>query len=473
MMKRWRGHVNVWFGTWFGAWFCALKAKLSKGIYPQSLYGRLALVWLLALGVGHLIQNIYSYMSIYDDQIARADYYLAQDLSLLLPILEHASPAEREVWVKKMRRHAYHYELTPLKDATLFATSTPLAASELTRHRVSAPVKQELAQHYQIRSSAGLHAHEMRRFYFVLADQTVLQAILHQPVWPVDWWEGLVFSLQVFVVLGFTWLAVRQVTQPLRKLADATSALGHSLQGEALAEDGPSEVARAAAAFNTMQAQIKKHLAERVQILAAIAHDLQTPLTRMRLRVELMDAGELQKKLQADLSAMQNLVEEGVTFARSAQRSQEDLCWVDIDALLDSMVYDYLDAQQTVSLSGSLGRVMQTRPQSLKRILINLCDNALKFAGAAEIQVQVMADHRLSLAVLDRGPGIPEEQLQAVLEPFYRLEHSRNRTTGGTGLGLAIAQQLAQALDAELVLSKRDGGGLCARLILPMGEPAK
>ena len=456
--------------TCFHSWSGVLKCSVVDGIYPRSLYGRLALVWLLALGVGHLIQNIYSYVSIYDDQIARADYYLAQDLTILLPILESAAPAERQAWIKKMRRHAYHYELTRPEDTPLLASSLPLPSSELKRHSLSAPVKQELARHYAIRSSQGLNSQEMRRFYFVLADQTVLQAVLHQPVWPVDWWSGLVFSLQVVVVLGFTWLAVRQATRPLRKLADATSALGRSLQGEALPEDGPSEVARAAAAFNTMQAQIKKHLAERVQILAAIAHDLQTPLTRMRLRVELMDAGELQKKLQADLSAMQNLVEEGVTFARSAQRSQEELCRVDIDALLDSMVYDYLDAQHKVTLSGSVGRVILTRPQSLKRILINLCDNALKFAGAAELQVEVIAENKISIAVLDRGPGIPEDQLQAVLEPFYRLENSRNRETGGTGLGLAIAQQLAQALDAELVLSKREGGGLCAMLILPLNK---
>jgi signal transduction histidine kinase len=232
-----------------------------------------------------------------------------------------------------------------------------------------------------------------------------------------------------------------------------------------LSEDGPSEVARAAAAFNLMQAQIKHHLAERVQILAAISHDLQTPITRMRIRTELMEAGELREKLQSDLKAMQTLVEEGITFARSAQKNTEQPCKVDLDALLDSLVYDYLDAQHLVNLNGHLGEVICTRPNALKRLIINLVDNALKFAVEVELSVQRIDNMHIEISVRDRGPGIPESELQAVLDPFYRIENSRNRGTGGTGLGLAIAQRLAHALNGEVVLQNRDGGGLEARFI--------
>lgn len=441
-----------------------LRERLAS-YWPKSLFARLAFVWLLALGLGHLLQNIYAYMTIYDDQIARTDYYLAQDLTILLPILESASLTERVVWLKKMKRQAYHYELSSIDAKELLDTTMPFEPVQSHKRRLSTPLQQALIGQYPIRYSEGKNPEELRRFYFVLKDSQVVVAVMHQVIWPIDWGSGVVFSLQVFSILGFTWLAVRHATRPLQKLAEATDALGTSLDSELLPEDGPSEVARAAAAFNRMQTQIKHHLAERVQILAAISHDLQTPITRMRIRTELMEEGALREKLQNDLKAMQSLVEEGITFVRSAQKSAEEPCRIDVDALLDSLLYDYLDAGQTLSLSTQLGEVIYARPNTLKRILINLIDNALKFANDVELKVRRLDHHRIEITVLDRGSGIPNEALLAVMEPFYRIENSRNRGTGGTGLGLAIAQRLAHGLGGEIVLKNREGGGLQASLI--------
>jgi signal transduction histidine kinase len=164
---------------------------------------------------------------------------------------------------------------------------------------------------------------------------------------------------------------------------------------------------------------------------------------------------------------MQILVEEGITYARSAQRTTEEICRVDIDALLDSLVCDYVDAYHSVRLNGEIGMILSTRPNTLKRIIINLLDNALKFADEVEIHVNRASPELISVSVLDRGPGIPESELAAVLQPFYRVENSRNRNTGGTGLGLAIAQQLARALQGAITLANRDGGGLEAKLSFP------
>ncbi|MNI03995.1 Sensor protein RstB [compost metagenome] len=130
-------------------------------------------------------------------------------------------------------------------------------------------------------------------------------------------------------------------------------------------------------------------------------------------------------------------------------------------------MFDYQDVGKDVQLSGKSAAVIDTRPHALRRVLVNLTDNALKFAGAAELRVQKQADGNLSIKILDRGPGIAEEELKQVMEPFYRVENSRNRSTGGTGLGLAIAQQLAVAIGGSLTLSNREGGGLCAELRLP------
>jgi signal transduction histidine kinase len=253
----------------------------------------------------------------------------------------------------------------------------------------------------------------------------------------------------------------------LARLADAADAIGPAAGGTALAETGPREVARAATAFNAMQGRIQAHLAERTQILAAISHDLQTPLTRLRLRSELIDDTVLRDKLLADLDAMQALVREGIAYARSAHSGSEAARSVDLHALLDSLVCDYTDAGQPVTLEGAEGLMLETRPQALRRLITNLVDNALKFAGNAQLTAG-RGEHGIFIAVRDDGPGIAPEELQAVMQPFYRVENSRSRETGGTGLGLAIAQQLAQALGGRLALRNREEGGLEARLTLPI-----
>jgi signal transduction histidine kinase len=225
-------------------------------------------------------------------------------------------------------------------------------------------------------------------------------------------------------------------------------------------------VAYAARAFNAMQARIAAYLKERMQLLAAISHDLQTPITRMKLRAEFMDDSVEKDKLWNDLGEMEHLVREGVAYARSIHGSTEESRRTDLDSFLDSLVFDYQDMGKDVQLSGKSAAVIDTRPQALRRVLVNLTDNALKFAGAAQLQVDI--DDGLCIKILDRGPGIAEAELQQVMQPFYRVENSRNRSTGGTGLGLAIAQQLAMALGGSLTLSNREGGGLCAELKLPL-----
>ena len=439
-----------------------MRKSFIKKLWPQSLYGRLALVWLAALLVGHAIQNVYGYMAIYDDQIARNDYYLAKDLAILLPQLEEALPDVRQRWIQQMARQGYSYELN-----NNLAKPQTISQPKSRGSTALVHIYNELSNAYTPALLAAQEPDEDFRLRIQLQDGTLLTVIVNKTIWPHNWGAGLVFFMQIIAVVSFTWLAVRQATRSLSRLAEAAETLGTALDCEPIPEDGPSEVARAAIAFNKMQIQIKDHLAERVQILAAISHDLQTPITRMRLRAELMENTTQQHKWLSDLNAMQILVEEGVTYARSAQKTTEAICRVDIDALLDSLVCDYVDAGQPVAISGEVGKILSTRPNALKRIIINLLDNALKFATEVELQVSRPSATLLAITVLDRGSGIPETELEAVLQPFYRIENSRNRQTGGTGLGLAIAHQLSHALQGEIVLSNREGGGLAASLVFP------
>jgi signal transduction histidine kinase len=186
----------------------------------------------------------------------------------------------------------------------------------------------------------------------------------------------------------------------------------------------------------------------------------------MRLRLDVMDDSAEGVKLQQDLREMETMVKEGVTYARTMHGATEAPLRIDPDALFDSLVLDYVDAGKDVSLHGQISTALVTRPQALRRIVGNLVDNALKFGGSAEIRLAASPNGQVTISVLDRGPGIPAESLDAVFEPFYRLEGSRNRGTGGTGLGLAIARQLALAMDASLSLQNRPEGGLEARLVL-------
>ncbi len=431
-----------------------------KALFPRTLFVRLALAWCLALLATHLINVGAAYVQTINYQTTRTSYYLAKDLALLVPALEAADAPARAGWIRKMERKSYGFSLAPA------GTRVPEASAEssASAREVVADIGRELGPRYPVAASAPISDDEWVRLHLTLADGTLLTAAMRAFRPSLSWWGGVIFMVQALAVALLTWLAVRQATAPLQRLAEAAEVLGTSMRCEPIAEDGPLEVARAAAAFNAMGRRIKEHLAERVRILAAISHDLQTPITRMRLRADLMENPALRIKMEGDLDAMQVLVEEGIAYARTADRVTEAPCLVDIGALLDTLVCDYVDAGQQVQLSGELAQIVTTRPHTLRRIVMNLADNALKFADKVEIIVERAGTERLAVIVRDRGPGIAPEHLAQVFQPFYRIENSRNRGTGGTGLGLAIAQQLSLALDGTLTLANREGGGLEATL---------
>jgi signal transduction histidine kinase len=288
-----------------------------------------------------------------------------------------------------------------------------------------------------------------------------------QEAMPLSSWVIWMLAIQFMVQALCACYAARHITRPLAQLAAAADELGPDMKVRKLLEGGPAEVACATRAFNAMQQRMTNYTAQRVEILASIAHDLQTPITRMRLRTELMDDERERMRFQQDLDAMNALVKEGVTYARTLHGTTEPPCRIDAQALLESLLADYEDSGHEVLLEGRIDAPIVSRPNALRRILVNLVDNGLKFAGEVRVRVHTnAAADRLVLAVVDNGPGIPPEQLKAVLKPFYRVESPGNRYRAGSGLGLAIAHQLALAMGAELSLHNRAEGGLEARLTL-------
>ncbi len=278
----------------------------------------------------------------------------------------------------------------------------------------------------------------------------------------------LILALLLISVVLVSLLAVRWTVRPLRNLRRAADELGRDIQRPALDETGPTEVRETARAFNTMQQRIRSYVEDRSRILAAVSHDLKTPLTRLRLRTELLEDGGLKEKFQADLDDMEAMVLATLDFMRGTE-SREPTVSLDLMALLESIRDDAQDAGWNVQLEGTLAGPVSGRPNALKRCIVNLVENAARYAGGAEVRVGADAE-AVKISVADRGPGIPEELLEKVFDPFFRLESSRARHTGGTGLGLGIARNIARAHGGDLVLRRRDAGGLVAELRLPSRE---
>jgi signal transduction histidine kinase len=279
--------------------------------------------------------------------------------------------------------------------------------------------------------------------------------------------------IAIFLVsIGFlAYLVARMTTRPLNQLAQAAKDLGNDINHAPLKLAGASEIRLASAAFNAMQARVRSYILQRTQMLAAITHDLQTPLTRMRLRLEKVSDDELRERLVGDLSAMQAMVREGLDLARSMDTT-ETMQMLDLDSLLDSVCADATDAGQSVLLSGRAGMALLGRPMDLRRCLVNLIDNAVKYGREARVTVD-RVNGSARIRIHDDGCGIAEEELARVFEPFYRVETSRSRDSGGTGLGLTIARNIAEQHGGSIALANHPEGGLEVTLMLPAYYPGK
>ena len=268
------------------------------------------------------------------------------------------------------------------------------------------------------------------------------------------------------VMLGIVLYAMtRTITRPLADLATAADAVGRGTAIQPLQERGARELKRATRAFNAMQERLNRYLDSRTRVLAAMSHDLRTPITRLRLRVESIEDEALRTRCVEDLDEMTRMVRGALSMFRGLN-DEEPTVPVDIDALLAGAAAALRRGQRERRNRGSAAAPFPGKPLALKRCLGNLVDNALQYGEHATIAV-TDSDDELTIRVLDDGPGIPEAELERVFEPFYRLESSRNRATGGTGLGLSIARDVAQAHGGSLTLANRSGGGLEARLVLP------
>ncbi|MRS14428.1 HAMP domain-containing protein [Enterobacteriaceae bacterium RIT691] len=429
-------------------------------LWPRSLLARLSIVVLAGLLIANTLSL--SLVMLERNESARSVMLgnLEYDVGTSVAIINRLPANEREAWLPRLARGNYRY---------LLSSGMPgqPPADKRSRDAIQS-LTQTLADRYPLYFTAvpGPVSHIQAHVTLDDGSPLTLDLIPHMP--PVARWLPVVLIIQLLLLSLCAWLAVRMVTRPFSRFTHAVETL-EPTSAQVMPERGPREVQLAAKAFNAMQERIQDHLKERAQILAAISHDLQTPITRMKLRVEMANDPPLREKLTQDLDHMTQLVREGIAYARSSERLEEAEQRIELRSFLDSLTCDYTDVGKEVKFtSDNPALPLATRPQALRRVMSNLLDNALKYGGNAEVHLQTEATGFAQIIVTDNGPGLPEAELDKVLQPFYRVENSRNRTTGGTGLGLAIAAQLVAQMGGRLTLSNRADGGLQVSVALPM-----
>ena len=453
-------------------------------LLPQSLFSRMVLILLGGLILVQSISVVFHFRE-RDRLLFRSNSMeSAQRIADAIRMLNSLALADRQKFVTALNSPTLLVSLGAISSSQALQNPGDLDQANSFRMMLgdllggTQPIKVtasdpewRLGQHAANTPGLARNTHLQKKTAFTvetrLQDGTVVSFDVYPSGETFPLPRRLLFNLLILLaaVIILSLLAVRLATRPLNTLASAAEKLGKDINSPPLIETGPTEVRRAAHAFNTMQSRLASYIQDRTRILAAMSHDLKTPITRLRLRAELLEDEDHRTRFVKDLEEMESMVAATLDFMRGVD-NPEQVQPMDIMALLESLQADAAEIGQQVSLEGVAARPYPCKPAALKRCLSNLIDNAVKYGKNATI---IVDDHdkQLQIHILDNGQGIPEAELERVFEPFYRLESSRSRDTGGTGLGLGIARNIAQMHGGDLLLRNRPCGGLEAILTLP------
>jgi two-component system osmolarity sensor histidine kinase EnvZ len=424
---------------------------------PSSLFSRALLTLVLTFGSFALVTFVAIVHYALFPVAERATGDLAALMDLSARTLAKLPPALREEYRQRLRDE-YQLELRPRNErpADLEHYFFPYT------NRLAKSIEAQLGHSVQVESNLV----DAERWFWLRMDTE------DGPVWvgfprsrintkPLEGVALVSFMALLLILLTATVLA-RRVTTPLTRLSRAAEEVARGRSPEPLPETGPLELANLARRFNETSQQVRELLADRTVLLAGISHDLRTPLTRLRLAVEMLPetiGGTLRERMAGDIEEMDQLIRQTVELGQSLGAGEQHN--LDVNA----MIREVVGQRNRIRCRSGPPCPARVNPMALRRILGNLIENALRYSDQlVEVELQACAD-TVEIQVLDRGPGIPEESLDAVFRPFFRLEQSRNRGTGGTGLGLAVARQLAIANDIEIHLRARPGGGTIACIL--------
>ncbi|MCW9045233.1 MAG: ATP-binding protein [Alphaproteobacteria bacterium] len=463
-----------------------------KRFLPQTLTSQTIFVLLLGLSVSHIISMlIYS-----DDRVEALTLMGGRNMAQRIANISHLALESPDGWRNKI------VSAVSEPNFRVWLTPESMIVSEFASNNQVDVLKNYLSHQLEISDSNSIHVqllerdheggifasfgpnswmhmemmkgmngitgHQSLRVSLALKEGQWLNFATDIPeansVWSTTSLLSLL-SMVIAVVVLSIWV-VRRLTSPLRSLGQAAQRLGKDVNAPSLDEKGPKEIRDAAMAFNEMQARIKRLIENRTSMLAAISHDLRTPITLLRLRTELIEDLEDKPKMLATLDEMEHMIATTLDFARQ-DALQEERKITDISALLETICSDASDTGLNVSYEPEIKVLYNCQPVALKRALINLVENAVKYGGKANVAL-TKSETSFSVTVEDNGPGIAPNKLDKVFQPFYRCEESRNKNTGGFGLGLSVTQSVAHAHGGEVTLENKPDKGLRATFTLPL-----
>lgn len=467
--------------------------KIRTSFWPKSLTSRISLVLLIGLGLSHAVSlSVY-----YFDRGAAVRIVgrsqLIERIVTIASLVVDASPEDQSKIIQ--------YSNKPTLRVTLSKTNLVNKNDTLLSQRFLEAFKSQsgFAPKIQILVETGSPTNSVWRHFSNLSDaehflisehfQHVMSdvnsgAIIKVSVkngesdWinfeapdfeaAMPWTIKFVLSITVMMItiaVLSAW-AAHYLTSPLKQMANAAEHLGRRVTVAPIEEQGPSEVRQAIRIFNQMQKRINRFVDDRMQMIAAIAHDLRTPLMRMHLRSELLDDPDLQAKFTSDIEEMKQIVSATLSFSSEEAKTKQNI-QIDLTALLENIAGDLTSIGRPISLDDSNSILVSGDPSSLRRALSNLLDNAARYGKRARVSLKVKGAYAI-VCVDDEGPGIPEERIEDVFKPFFRIENSRNRETGGVGLGLSIARSVFRAHGGDIILQNANETGLHVEASLPL-----
>ncbi|MCF6281872.1 MAG: ATP-binding protein [Candidatus Polarisedimenticolaceae bacterium] len=431
--------------------------------YPKTLFARTG----LTIAIAMLIFLLFSVSVVFYYVLQPVARQASGDLAALMVL-------SSQTWVElpAETRADFEHELSSQHGLTLTQAKTPLIPLSI-KNPFLLFLEDALSFRLGINISI-LHDPAVDGSYWVdlpMSNRTLRIGFSHNRIRARPPIAVLMLILGASVFTLFTsLLLVRRLTDPLAHLADQTSRFGRGEQTEPLPEEGPTELALLAHNFNQMTTQVQQLMTNRTTLLGGISHDLRTPIARLQLAIALLDESQEPKLLegmQHDLAEMSHLITRTLELAKGMQGASQDIETVELGKLLSDQITAHEHQGGTIEWQRPAPCTLQTNPTALNRVLANLLENAKHYGGSEPVKIELeCGDDSITISLLDQGPGIPEEQLESVFQPFYRLENSRNQSTGGSGLGLAIVKQLCDIYGWRVQLQPRPEGGLIARLTI-------
>lgn len=453
-----------------------------RRLLPDTIATRTLLVLILGLMVSHLLS-----MALYFDERASAlrltgGAHTGERIATLAQLVNSASPDERQRIVELADGPKLHVDWSAgsaIEDGPADAWQARVLRDALADHLKNGKLTvfrlshtEKIAEESWISHLRDGHAPQSAGPMMLASVQLTDGSWLNfaAPIETAEPFWSLRFALSMVVmlaaVIGLSVVVVKRMAEPLATFARAAEELGTNVNAPAIPQQGPAEVRQAIRAFNEMQGRIRRFVEDRTQMLGAIAHDLGTPITRLRLRAEFVEDPEQREKMLADLTEMEKMVFAALSFARD-DTANEWRAVVDLKSVVERVCDEATDVGKDVTIDAGADPVpFACQPTALRRALTNLVDNAVKYGQRAAVSLREK-DEAVWIEIEDDGPGIPDDLHEEAFRPFRRLEASRSRETGGTGLGLSVARTIIRAHGGDVRLVNRPEGGLRAEIRLP------